>query len=222
MRLFIILIFINLTEGNSQILPSFHGVHNKKEVIISGTINYKSYKTHYGDGRSSTYNGVTYNNYANSTAEFDAMVDTNQPGTTLTHSGEVSPFGSTGLAGGLPSRWGSNYFAIVYTGWFKPNKSGTYNFRTYADDSSETRYREVGTNTWQTMTYQWGCCSYVYGTASLDKTKWYEFEFRYQEYRGAEYYYFAYSLPANSSSPIYNQISSNHEFGSWTNVDPSN
>ena len=223
MRLFIVLIFINITEINSQILPSFHGVHNKKNnVTISGTINYKSYQTHYGVGSSSTYNGVTYSGGANSTAEFDAMVDTNQGGTTLMYSGEVSPFTSEGLAGGLPSRWGDDYFAIVYTGWFKPNKSGTYNFRTHADDSSETRYREVGTNTWQTMTYQWGCCSYVYGTASLDKTKWYEFEFRYQEYGGAAYYRFAYSLPANSSSPIYNQISSSHQFGSWTNVDPSN
>lgn len=186
-----------------------------------GYINYKSYKTHYGNGSSSTYNGVTYNGGANSTAEFDAMVDTNQPGTTLTHTGEVSPYGSTGLNGGQPPRYGSSYFAIVYSGWFKPNKSGTYNIRTYADDSSETRYREVGTTTWQTMTYQWGCCSYVYGTATLDKTKWYEFEFRYQEFGGADYYYFAYSLPANSSSPIYNQISSNHQFGTWTNVEPT-
>jgi hypothetical protein len=186
-----------------------------------GYINYKSYKTHYGSGSSSTYNGVTYSGGAGSTAEFDAMVDTNQPGTTLTHSGEVSPYGSTGLKGGLPSRWGNDYYAVVYSGWFKPNKSGTYNFRTYADDSSETRYREVGTTTWQTMTYQWGCCSFVYGTATLDKTKWYEFEFRYQEYGGAAYYYFAYSIPANSSSPIYNDISTNHEFGTFTNVDPS-
>ena len=186
-----------------------------------GYINYKSYKTHSGNGSSSTYNGVTYSGGANSTAEFDAMVDTNQPGTTLTNSGEVSPFGGTGLNGGHPPKWGGSYFAIVYSGWFKPNKSGTYNIRTLADDSSETRYREVGTTEWQTMTYHWGCCSYRYGTANLDNTKWYEFEFRYQEYGGGDYYYFAYSLPANSSSPIYNQVSSNHQFGTWTNVDPS-
>ena len=186
-----------------------------------GYINYKSYKTHYGTGASSTLSGVTYSGGAGSTAEFDAMVDTNQPGTTLTHSGEVSPYGSTGLNGGHPSRWANDYFAIVYSGWFKPNKTGTYNIRTYADDSSETRYREVGTTTWQTMTYQWGCCSYVYGTATLDKTKWYEFEFRYQEYGGGDYYYFAYSIPANSSNPYYNQVSSNHQFGTWTNINPS-
>ena len=185
-----------------------------------GYINYKSYKTHYGNGSSSTYNGVSYSGGANSTVEFNAMVDTNQPGTTLTHSGEVSPYGTNGLAGGLPSRWGNNYYAIVYSGWFKPNKTGTYNIRTRADDSNETRYREVGTTTWQYMTHQWGCCSYVYGTATLDNTKWYEFEFRYQEYGGAAYYYFAYSLPRNSSSPIYNQISSNHQFGTWTNIEP--
>ena len=185
-----------------------------------GYINYKSYKTHYGNGSSSSYNGVSYSGGAGSTAEFDAMVDTNQPGTTLTHSGEVSPYGSTGLRGGSAPRWGNDYFAVVYSGWFKPNKTGTYNIKTYADDSNQTRYREVGTTTWQTMTYQWGCCSNVYGTATLDKTKWYEFEFRYQEYRGAAYYYFGYSIPANSSSPIYNWIDSNHEFGTWTNVEP--
>ena len=186
-----------------------------------GYINYKSYKTHYGTGSSSTYNGVSYSGGANSTAEFDAMVDTNQPGTTLTHSGEVSPYGSTGLNGGQPPKWGSSYFAIVYSGWFKPNKSGTYNIKTIADDSSETRYREVGTTEWLTMTYQWGCCSHVYGTPTLDNTKWYEFEFRYQEYGGGDYYYFAYSLPANSSSPTYNRISSQHEFGTWTNIEPT-
>jgi hypothetical protein len=186
-----------------------------------GYINYKSYKTHYGNGSGSTYNGVSYGGGANSTAEFDAMVDTDQPGTTLTHSGEVSPFGSSGLAGGYPPRWSSSYVAVVFSGWFKPNKTGTYNIRTKADDSSETRYREVGTTTWSTMTYQWGCCSYVYGTATLDNTKWYEFEFRYQEVGGGDYYYFAYSIPANSSSPIYNRISSNHQFGTWTNIDPS-
>ena len=185
-----------------------------------GYINYKSYKTHYGNGSSSTYNGVTYTGVANSAAELDAMVDTNQPGTTLYASGEVPPYGTTGLRGGSAPRWGNDFYAVVYSGWFKPNKSGTYNFKTYADDSSETRYREVGTTTWQTMTYQWGCCSYVYGTATLDNTKWYEFEFRYQEYGGAAYYYFAYSIPANSSSPIYNNISNNHQFGTWTNIEP--
>ena len=186
-----------------------------------GKINYKSYKTHSGNGATSSYNNVSYSGGANSTAEFDAMVDTNQPGTTLTHVGEATPWSSGGLNGGHPPRWGNSYFAIVYSGWFKPNKNGTYNFKTYADDSSETRYREVGTTTWQTITFQWGCCSNRYGTANLDNTKWYEFEFRYQEYGGGDYYYFGYSIPANSSSPNYNWISSNHQFGTWTNVDPS-
>jgi hypothetical protein len=185
-----------------------------------GKINYKSYKTHSGNGAASSYNGVSYSGGAGSTAEFDAMVDTNQPGTTLTHVGEATPWSSGGLNGGHPPKWGNSYFAIVYSGWFKPNKNGTYNFKTYADDSSETRYREVGTTTWQTITFQWGCCSNRYGTANLDNTKWYEFEFRYQEYGGGDYYYFGYSIPANSSSPNYNWISSNHQFGTWTNVDP--
>ena len=78
-----------------------------------GYINYKSYKTHYGNGSSSTYNGVSYGGGADSTAEFDAMVDTNQPGTTLTHSGEVSPYGTTGLYGGAAPRGGGDEEATV-------------------------------------------------------------------------------------------------------------
>ena len=122
-----------------------------------GYINYKSYKTHYGSGEKVQVT-MEYRIMVAFMVQLQSlmsMVDTNQPGTTLTHSGELSPYGTSGLRGGLAPRWANDYYAVVYSGWFKPNKTGTYNFRTYADDSSETRYREVGTTEWQTMTYQW-------------------------------------------------------------------
>ncbi|MDA9886626.1 cadherin domain-containing protein, partial [Flavobacteriaceae bacterium] len=186
-----------------------------------GYINYRSYKTNYGNGSSSTYNGVSYSGHPNSNAEFNALVDVNQPGTTLYSSGEVSPFGGAGLNGGHPGQWSVNYFAIEYTGWFKPDETGTYNIRTKADDASETMYRESSSDPWTMITSQYGCCSHVYGTATLNEDTWYEFKIRYEEWGGGDYYYFDYSLPQNASNPIYNRISTTHPFGTWTNIDPS-
>ena len=37
-----------------------------------GYINYKSYKTHYGNSSSSTYNGVTYSGISDNIAELDS------------------------------------------------------------------------------------------------------------------------------------------------------
>lgn len=138
-----------------------------------GYINYKSYKTHYGNGDQSNYP-----RYPTTTSDFDKMVDSDQPATTLTNSGEISPFSLEGLNNGQAPRWGNDYYSVVYSGWFKPDKTGTYKFRTKADDASQTRFRVVGSTEWQIVTEQFGCCSYVYGTASLDNSQWYEFEIR--------------------------------------------
>ena len=199
-------------------------LYNYENQPLSGVgyINYHSYKTNYGNGTSSTYNGVTYSGHPDSYTEFNALVDVNQPGTTLYSSGEVSPFGGAGLNGGHPDQWSGNYFAIEYTGWFKPDETGTYYIRTLADDASETMYRESSSDSWTTMTSQYGCCSYVSGTATLDEDTWYEFKIRYEEMGGGDYYYFEYSLPQNASNPIYNRISTTHTFGTWTNIDPAN
>ena len=57
-----------------------------------GYINYKSYKTHYGNSSGSTYNGVTYSGISDNIAELVATLDVNQPGTTLYQSGEVTAY----------------------------------------------------------------------------------------------------------------------------------
>ena len=104
------------------------------------TVNLKSLKTHYGNSTG----GSGYGGNANSHAEFDAMVDVNNAGTTLHTETTVDILSLQGPRGNTswdPPRWGNQRFAIVYTGWVKPNKTGNYSFRTRTDDSHEFRLR---------------------------------------------------------------------------------
>ena len=74
-KLFTILLFLLSFVGFSQ--------------SGDGYVNYKSYKTHYGNGSTSTYNGYTYGGLADNVVELEAVLDVNHPGTSLTHEGEV-------------------------------------------------------------------------------------------------------------------------------------
>ena len=188
------------------------------------TVNLRSLKTHYGNQTS----GQNYSGNAGSHSEFDNMVNLNSGGTTLHVDTTVDMTSYQGPRGGNhtpyqqwnPPRWngpGSDRYAIIYTGWFKPNKSGTYSFRTYTDDSHEFMIKGIGkTNDIVTKYYGWN--TWAYGTATLDKTQWYEFEYRIQNYGGMGAANFEYRLPAGGS---YNQLSPNHEFAEWSATDPT-
>ena len=199
-------------------------------ILISGfinaqtTVNLRSLKTHYGNGS----NGTGYSGNAGSHSEFDNMVNLNSSGTTLHVDTTVDITSYQGPRGGNhtpyqqwnPPRWngpGSDRYAIIYTGWFKPNKSGTYSFRTYTDDSHEFMIKGIGkTNDIVTKYYGWN--TWAYGTATLDKTQWYEFEYRIQNYGGVGAANFQYILPNGNT---YNQLSPNHPFAEWTATDPN-
>ena len=199
-------------------------------VLISGfihaqtTVNLRSLKTHYGNQSS----GAGYTGIANSHSEFDNMVNLNSGGTTLHVDTTVNITSYQGPRGGNhtpyqqwnPPRWngpGSDRYAIIYTGWFKPNKSGTYSFRTYTDDSHEFMIKGIGkTNDIVTKHYGWN--TWAYGTATLDKTQWYEFEYRIQNHGGVGAANFEYILPNGNT---YNQLSPNHPFAEWTATDPN-
>ena len=188
------------------------------------TVNLRSLKTHYGNQTS----GQNYSGNAGSHSEFDNMVNLNSGGTTLHVDTTVDMTSYQGPRGGNhtpyqqwnPPRWngpGSDRYAIIYTGWFKPNKTGTYSFRTYTDDSHEFMIKGIGkTNDIVTKYYGWN--TWAYGTATLDKTQWYEFEYRIQNYGGMGAANFEYRLPAGGS---YNQLSPNHEFAEWSATDPT-
>jgi len=185
------------------------------------TVNLRSLKTHYGGSQS----GQNYSQNANNHTEFDNMVNLADAGTTLHLDTTVDITSYQGPRGGNhtpqqlwnPPRWGSQRYAIIYTGWFKPNKSGTYGFRTYTDDSHEFMIKGIGkTNDIVTKYYGWNTWSY--GTATLDKNTWYEFEYRIQNYGGIGAANFQYKIP---SSNTYNQLSPNHPFAEWTSTDPN-
>ena len=190
------------------------------------TVNLRSLKTHYGNQTS----GQNYSGNANSHSEFDNMVNLNSGGTTLHVDTTVDMTSYQGPRGNRhtpsqlwnPPRWNEggspdDRYAIIYTGWFKPNKSGTYSFRTYTDDSHEFMIKGIGkTNDIVTKHYGWN--TWAYGTATLDKTQWYEFEYRIQNYGGMGAANFEYRLPAGGS---YNQLSPNHPFAEWTATDPN-
>jgi len=190
------------------------------------TVNLRSLKTHYGNQTS----GQNYSGNANSHSEFDNMVNLNSGGTTLHVDTTVDMTSYQGPRGNRhtpsqlwnPPRWNEggspdDRYAIIYTGWFKPNKSGTYSFRTYTDDSHEFMIKGIGkTNDIVTKYYGWN--TWAYGTATLDKTQWYEFEYRIQNYGGMGAANFEYRLPAGGS---YNQLSPNHPFAEWTATDPN-
>ena len=185
------------------------------------TVNLRSLKTHYGVSQS----GQMYSQNADSHIEFDAMVNLADAGTTLYLDTTVDITSYQGPRGGNhtpyqlwnPPRWSSQRYAIIYSGWFKPNKSGTYGFRTFTDDSHEFMIKGIGkTNDIVTKWYGWN--TWAYGTATLDKNTWYEFEYRIQNFGGVGAANFQYKIP---SSNTYNQLSPNHPFAEWTATDPN-
>ncbi len=188
------------------------------------TVNLRSLKTHHGN---LTW-GSGYAGNANDHAEFDNMVNLNSTGTTLHVDTTVDILSLQGPRGNSywnPPKWSTQRFAIVYTGWVKPNKTGNYSFRTYTDDSHEFMIKGLGYtddiitkhygyNTWNTRTG-------VY----LDKDTWYEFEMRIQNYGGAYGAQFQYKIPNGSQ---FNQLGGNnysngssHPFGEWSATDPN-
>jgi len=191
------------------------------------TVNLRSLKTHYGGSQS----GQNYSQNANNHTEFDAMVNLADAGTTLYLDTTVDITSYEGPRGGNhtpyqlwnPPRWsynpsnGGQRYAIIYTGWFKPNKTGTYGFRTFTDDSHEFMIKGIGkTNDIVTKYYGWN--TWAYGTATLDKNTWYEFEYRIQNFGGIGAANFQYKIP---SSNTYNQLSPNHPFAEWSATDPN-
>ncbi|MBC8306119.1 MAG: hypothetical protein H8E55_61450, partial [Pelagibacterales bacterium] len=68
------------------------------------------------------------------------------------------------------------------------------------------------------VTKHYGWNTWAYGTATLDKTQWYEFEYRIQNYGGIGAANFQYIIPNGNT---YNQLSPNHPFAEWTATDPN-
>ena len=176
-----------------------------------GYVNYKSYKTHYGNGYSSTYNGYTYSGLADNATELQAMLDVNHPGTSLTHEGEAVANSSEGLKGGRPSRWGNDFYAVYHYGWFQAQETGTYRFTLQSDD---------GSGLWidGDLKLFRPCCGASSVDVSLTSGQWYFFETKWQEYTGGDYMYFMYSPPSNANV-FY--VGDQTQYLKVTNIDPN-
>ena len=186
------------------------------------TVNVRSLKTH----QNGCNQGCTgYSGNANSHTEFDYMVDLNSQGTVLHVDTTVDILSLQGPRGNTawdPPRARNDRFAIVYTGWVKPNKTGNYAFRTRTDDSHEFMIKGLGyTNDIITKHYGWNTWNTRYGVY-LDKDTWYEFELRIQNYGGAYNAQFQYMIPNGTQ---FNQLGGNngssHPFGEWSATDPN-
>ena len=190
------------------------------------TVNVRSLKTH----QNNCNQGCTgYSGNANSHTEFDNMVDTASTGTVLYVDTTVDILSYQGPRGvGIingnwdPPRARNDRFAVVYHGWFKPNKTGNYAFRTRTDDSHEFMIKGLGyTNDIITKHYGWNTWN-TRTNVYLDKNTWYEFELRIQNYGGEGGAQFQYRIP---NSNTYNQLGGNngnsHPLGEWSATDPN-
>ena len=175
-----------------------------------GYVNYKSYKTHYGNGNSSTYNGYTYSGLAGDATELQAMLDVNHPGTSLTHEGEVLANSTGGFQSGRPSRWANDYYGVYHYGWFQAQETGTYRFSLQSDDGSAL-WVDGDLKLFRP------CCGTSYVDISLTSGQWYYFETKWQEYGGGDYMYLKYSPPSTTAYYYPGQQTSSLKV---TNIEP--
>ncbi|MDB9824167.1 cadherin domain-containing protein, partial [Flavobacteriaceae bacterium] len=175
-----------------------------------GYINYKSYKTHNGNGSNSTFDGYTYSGLADSVTELEAMLDTNYSGTTLTHSGETEAYSSAGFIDGRAPHWSSSYYAVLHYGWFQAQETGTYTFEISSDDGSALWIDGVP------IIFR-PCCGSSTVNVSLTSDQWYYFETKWQEYTGGDYMRLRYRTPSSSS---YKYVGADPNTLKVTNVEP--
>jgi len=175
-----------------------------------GYINYKSYKTHYGNSSGSTYNGVTYSGISDNIAELVATLDVNQPGTTLYASGET---GATTMSSYMTSisKWNGERYGFRFEGWIQAQETGTYTFRLGSDDASAF-YLDDDLKLFRP------CCGYTSVNVSLTANQWYKLEVLFQEYTGGDYMYFTYSPPSSTS---YWYVGGNTSHLKVTNEEPN-
>ena len=175
-----------------------------------GYINYKSYKTHYGNSSGSTYNGVTYSGISDNIGELVATLDVNQPGTTLYASGEAGVNTMSSYMTSI-SKWNSERYGFRFEGWIQAQETGTYTFILQSDDASAF-YLDDDLKLFRP------CCGASSVNVSLTSGQWYKLEVLFQEYTGGDYMYFTYSPPSSTS---YWYVGGNTSHLKATNIDPN-
>lgn len=151
-----------------------------------GYVNYTSYKTHNGTGVTNQYGP-----FANDAAGFDAMFNTANSNTTITHTGEV-PISYLYNGSLQTPRWGGDFYGYKFDFWFIPQQTGTYYFATNSDDASDILIDGV-----VVASYYGGHGASGFRTGSINMVagQRYKVVYRGQEYGGGDVFYFRWYRP---------------------------
>ena len=159
-----------------------------------GYVNYTSYKTHNGNGSTSQYT-----QFANTAAEFDAILNTANSNTTITHTGEVTLATMCDGSTGTP-HWSGDFYAIKFEFWFIPQETGTYRFGINSDDASDL---SVDGTIITTYYGGHGASGYQIGSINLVAGTSYKIIARYQEYGGGDAFFVNWSRPSAPNTYSY-------------------
>ena len=159
-----------------------------------GYVNYTSYKTHNGNGSTSQYLQFPY-----TAAEFDAILNTANSNTTITHTGEVTLATMCDGSTGTP-HWASDFYAIKFEFWFIPTQTGSYSFGINSDDASDI---SVDGTIISTYYGGHGAGGYQYGSINLVAGTSYKIVARYQEYGGGDAFFVRWSRPSAPNTYSY-------------------
>lgn len=159
-----------------------------------GYVNYTSYKTHNGNGVTNQYTA-----HPSNAAEFDAILNTANSNTTITHTGEVALSimcdGST-----QTPHWSGDFYAIKFEFWFIPTQTGSYLFGINSDDASDI---SVDGTIISTYYGGHGAGGYQYGSKSMVAGTKYKIVARYQEYGGGDALFVRWSRPSAPNTYSY-------------------
>ena len=159
-----------------------------------GYVNYTSYKTHNGTGVTNQYNA-----HPSNATEFDAILNTTNSNTTITHTGEVALNimcdGST-----QTPHWGGDLYAIKFEFWFIPTQTGSYSFGINSDDASDL---SVDGTIITTYYGGHGAGGYQYGSKNMVAGTRYKIVTRYQEYGGGDALFVRWSRPSAPNTYSY-------------------
>jgi len=159
-----------------------------------GYVNYTSYKTHNGNGSVSQYT-----QFANNAAGFDAILNTANSNTTITHTGEVTLATMCDGSTATP-HWASDYYAIKFEFWFIPKETGSYKFGINSDDASDI---SVDGTIIATYYGGHGASGYQYGSTNMVAGTLYKIIARYQEFGGGDALYVRWSRPSAPNTYSY-------------------
>lgn len=176
---------VTLTPIGNQ---SVAGAEVEMEHFVTtstGTVAVKIFRTHYGNGNTSTYSM-----FANNASDMDKMTNASYPGTSLYWQGNLSATsvfnfnnGGTLVTAGASMPPGYDFYSVEASCTFVPKETGTYSFRITSDDGSDLFINGVNM-----VNYYGGhgMNPFYYVNYNMVAGMQYSFRARMQEYGGGD------------------------------------